>query len=88
MDLGIPLITQSDPGSENFGVANAHTSACHLLDPSLAEMLQHQWMQKHQNIKPKAHWSIMRSDWAPGFEDLLKTGVQNGWYNVGNPLEA
>src|ERR1700678_3464732 len=24
--VGVPIITQSDPGTENFGVANAHTS--------------------------------------------------------------
>jgi hypothetical protein len=23
--IGIPIITQSDPGTENYGVANAHT---------------------------------------------------------------
>ena len=86
--VGIPLVTQSDPGSENFGVANALTSARHHLDPSLADTLQHQWMRKHQNIKPESHWSILRADWAPGFENLLDIGVQNGWYDIGNPLEA
>ncbi|ETW77066.1 hypothetical protein HETIRDRAFT_326449 [Heterobasidion irregulare TC 32-1] len=42
-EKGIPLIMQSDPGSENFGVANAHTL----------------WMRKYQNIKPESHWSIL-----------------------------
>ena len=83
---GIPLVTQSDPGSENFGVANAHTNARHRLDSSLADTLQHRWMRKHQNIKPEIHWSILRRTWTPGFENTLDDGVENGWYDIGNPL--
>ncbi|OJA09851.1 hypothetical protein AZE42_12783 [Rhizopogon vesiculosus] len=42
--LAIPLITQSDPGSENFAVANAQTMIHHRLDPALDGTLQHHWM--------------------------------------------
>ncbi|KAH9856452.1 hypothetical protein C2E23DRAFT_811473 [Lenzites betulinus] len=83
----IPLITQSDPGSENFGIANAHTFMRHRLDPSLAHTLQHRWMRKHMNIKPEIMWSILNRDWKPGFEATLQLGLDNGWYNPDNPLE-
>lgn len=39
--IGIPIITQSDPETENHGVANAHTVMCHCLDPSLTGTLQY-----------------------------------------------
>ncbi|KAG8941619.1 hypothetical protein FRC04_004139 [Tulasnella sp. 424] len=32
---GMPLITQSDEGTENYGIANAQTTMRHMLDPSL-----------------------------------------------------
>ncbi|KZT49991.1 hypothetical protein CALCODRAFT_445088, partial [Calocera cornea HHB12733] len=41
---GIPLLTQSDPGTENNGMANCQTMLRHQLDPSLWDALQHQWM--------------------------------------------
>lgn len=85
---GVPLITQSDPGLENFGVANAQTSIRHTLDPSLrGGMTQHRWMRKHQNILSEIKWSIFRQDWSPGFEDILDDGVNQGWYDVNNVLE-
>ncbi|KAH7904042.1 hypothetical protein BJ138DRAFT_1186917 [Hygrophoropsis aurantiaca] len=83
----VPLITQSDPGSENFSVANAHTTIRHRLDPSLADTLQHRWMRKHQNIKPEIHWSVFRRDFTPGFENILDEGVNDGLYDVNNTLE-
>ncbi|KAG6913691.1 hypothetical protein DXG01_004882 [Tephrocybe rancida] len=52
----IPVITQSDPSTENFGVANMHTSIRHHMDPSLRDTLQHAFKQNHQNIKSKANW--------------------------------
>ncbi|KAA1467108.1 hypothetical protein DENSPDRAFT_769383 [Dentipellis sp. KUC8613] len=85
---GIPLVTQSDPGSENFGVANAQTYIRHRLDASLSDTLQHRWMRKHQNIKPEAHWSVMRRDFSPGFENLLDQGIQNGWYNPNDAMDS
>ncbi|KAI0366367.1 hypothetical protein BV20DRAFT_1124273 [Pilatotrama ljubarskyi] len=84
----IPLITQSDPGTENFGVANAHTYIRHALDPSLADTLQHRWMRSHMNIKPEILWSILNRDWKPGFEATLQYGVDQGWYDPNNDLET
>ncbi|KAJ6619203.1 hypothetical protein B0H10DRAFT_2163996 [Mycena sp. CBHHK59/15] len=42
---GIPLITQSDHGSENYGIANCHTVTRQRLDPLLIGTLQHRWIQ-------------------------------------------
>ncbi|RDX47577.1 hypothetical protein OH76DRAFT_1354108 [Lentinus brumalis] len=84
----IPLVTQSDPGSENFGVANAHTTLRHLLDPSLSGTLQHRWMRKHMNIKPEILWSVLNQDWKPGFESILQFGVDQGWYDPADPVEG
>ncbi|OSC97966.1 hypothetical protein PYCCODRAFT_1418679 [Trametes coccinea BRFM310] len=84
----IPLVTQSDPGTENFGIANAHTYMRHALDPSLCDTLQHRWMRKHMNIKPEILWSVLGRDWKPGFEATLQYGVDHGWYDPANELES
>jgi hypothetical protein len=76
--LAVPFIIQSDPGSENFVVANVQTMICHRLDPELNGTLQHCWMQKHQNIKPEIMWSVFRRDFTPGFENMLDEGVVKG----------
>ncbi|KAF8510512.1 hypothetical protein BU17DRAFT_77669 [Hysterangium stoloniferum] len=44
LDTWVPIITQSDQGTENYGVANAHTSIWHHLDPNLSgfeDILEH-----------------------------------------------
>ena len=84
---GIPIITQSDPGTENYGVANAHTVIRHRLDPSLANTLQHRFAPGHNNILSEIKWSVFRRDFSPGFEDMLEQGVQSGWYDVNDALE-
>jgi hypothetical protein len=84
---GIPIITQSDPGTENNGVANAHTVMRHRLDPSLANTLQHRFARGHNNILSEIKWSVFRRDFSPGFEDMLEQGVQSGWYDVNDALE-
>jgi len=84
---GVPIITQSDPGTENYGVANAQTAICHRLDPNLADTLQHRFSSGHNNILSEIKWSVFRRDFAPGFEDILELGVNNGWYDVNNTLE-
>ncbi|KAG1883822.1 hypothetical protein F4604DRAFT_1515040, partial [Suillus subluteus] len=87
-DLGaVPLITQSDPGSENFSIANAQTMMRHRLDPNLNGTLQHRWMWKHQNIKPEILWSVLRKDFTPGFENILEEGVVKGLYDIHNTLQ-
>ena len=88
--IGVPLVRQSDPGTENNAVANCHTSIRHLLDLSLEGTLQHRWMNKHgKNIKPEAQWSDFRRHWAPGFETILLQGVLNGLYDAdeADPVE-
>lgn len=69
---GVPIITQSDPGSENYGVANAHTVIQHRLDPSLENTLQHGVATGHNNIISEIKWSVFCWDFSPGFEDLLE----------------
>ena len=32
-------------------------------------------------------WSIFRRDFSPGFEDILESGVHNGWYDIGDIIE-
>ncbi|THG99260.1 hypothetical protein EW026_g3060 [Hermanssonia centrifuga] len=39
----MPLLTQSDPGTENNGIANAQTLLRHRHDPSLSDSLQHKF---------------------------------------------
>ena len=83
----IPIITPSNPGTENYGVADAHTVMCHHLDPSLASTLQHHFTSGYNNILLEIKWSIFCCDFSLGFEDMLEQGVQNGWYNVNDALQ-
>ncbi|KAG1884005.1 hypothetical protein F4604DRAFT_1878823 [Suillus subluteus] len=83
----MPLVTQSDPGTENNGIANGHTMLRHLQDPVLARMLQHKFKGKHHNIKPEIFWSQLCRRWAPGFEDILDFGLNNGIYDPDDALE-
>jgi hypothetical protein len=73
----MPMVTQSDPGSENFGIANAHTMLRQWHDPALQGTLQHSWMQ-NKNVMPEIMWSQMRHRFTPGFETLLDHGVTSG----------
>ena len=85
--LGIPLVTQSDPGTENNGMANCHTVICHRLDPSLQGTIQHQWKFDKMNVKPEIWWSYLRTNFSPGFEDILDQGLNFGLYDPNDPLE-
>ncbi|KAG2738001.1 hypothetical protein P692DRAFT_201874334 [Suillus brevipes Sb2] len=71
----IPMITQSDPGSENYGIANAHTMLRQMYDLSLHGTLQHRWMRTKKNVMPEIAWSQLRRRFTPGFESLLDEGV-------------
>lgn len=84
---GIPLITQSDRGTENNVIANCHTLIRHQLDPSLIGTLQHRWCVEKANIKPESTWSQLRRQFTPGFENQLDFGYNNGLYNPDDPLE-
>lgn len=84
---GIPLITQSDLGSENNGIANCHTHTHYWLDPSLCDTLQHCWKRNKNNVKPEAGWSQLRRQFTPGFEDILDKGINDGLYDPADRLE-
>ncbi|EGO21333.1 hypothetical protein SERLADRAFT_410757 [Serpula lacrymans var. lacrymans S7.9] len=84
---GMPLVTQSDPGSENNGIANGHTLLRHLQDPSLEHTLQHKFKGLHRNIKPEIFWNQLRRQWSPGFEHPLNYGLNEGLYNPDDPLQ-
>lgn len=74
------MLSQSDPGGENYGIAYAHTALRHTLDPSLVGTIQHRWMREGMNVKPEIKWSVFRRQFAPGFEALLDDGLTLGWY--------
>lgn len=84
----MPLVSQSDPGTENFGLANGHTLLRHLQDPDLEGTLQHRWMREKKNVMPEIGWSQLRHRFTPGFEDILDVGVNNGWYDPNELVEA
>ena len=83
----MPLVTQSDHGSENYGPANCQTATRHRLDPSLIKTHQHRWKNHTQNVKPEAVWSQMRRNFFPRIETALEAGVIQDLYHINNPLE-
>ncbi|PPQ85599.1 hypothetical protein CVT25_012505 [Psilocybe cyanescens] len=84
----MPLVSQSDPGSENYGIANAQTVLRHWHDSSLVGTIQHRWMRHKKNVMPEIAWSQLRHQFMPGFEDILQCGVTNDWYDIRNPLDV
>ena len=83
----MPLLTQSDPGTENYGVANAQTLLRHRHDESLANTLQHKFRGNKGNIKPEIEWSRLRRSWTSGFELKIQRGIDDGLYDPEEPLE-
>ena len=83
----IPMVTQSDPGTENFGIANAQTLLWQMHDLMLEGFVQHRWMHTKKNIKPEITWSQLRRRFCPGFEAFLETGLDEGWYDPDNTLQ-
>ncbi|KAG1822254.1 hypothetical protein EV424DRAFT_1346626 [Suillus variegatus] len=75
----MPMVTQSDPGSENYRIANAHTMLRQWHDEALHGTLQHRWMRSKKNVMPEIAWSQLRRRFTPGFENLLDYGVNSGW---------
>ncbi|KAF6745674.1 hypothetical protein DFP72DRAFT_1091181 [Ephemerocybe angulata] len=73
----VPLLTQSDPGTENTRVANAQSYMRQLLDP-LLDGIQHVWKRNKMNIKAEIEWSLFRRKWSPGFENLFDEGIMEG----------
>ena len=63
------MITQSDPGHENYGVTNAQTVIHHHLDPTLAGTMQHQFAQGHNYfIQNKAKTYLKKASRKDGIE--------------------
>lgn len=81
------MVTQSDPGTENFGIANAQTMLRQMYDPALRGYVQHRWMRLKKNIMPEIAWSQLHRRFTPGFEAVLETGIQSGWYDPDNTLQ-
>ena len=81
-------MTQSDPGSENYGIAKAHMVLRHWHDPNLSGTIQHRWMRQKKNVMPEIAWSQLRRRFTPGFENILQEGVNEGWYDMNRPLDA
>jgi hypothetical protein len=82
------MVTQSDPGSENYGITNVHTMLRQLYDPSLQGTLQHRWMRTKKNVMPEIAWSQLRHRFAPGYETLFDEGIESGWYDSDNVLQV
>ncbi|KZV92964.1 hypothetical protein EXIGLDRAFT_613613, partial [Exidia glandulosa HHB12029] len=80
------LVTQSDPGGENYGIARPHTAIRQHLDPSLVGTIQHRWMREKMNIVSEIKWGVFRRQFSPGFEGVLEEGVTMGWYMPGDNL--
>ncbi|KAI6095605.1 hypothetical protein EDD16DRAFT_1492238 [Pisolithus croceorrhizus] len=83
----IPMITQSDPGTESFRIANAQTLLWQMHDPMLEGYVQHWWMHTKKNIMPEIAWLQLCHRFSPGFESLLNTGVDAGWCDPDNMLQ-
>ncbi|KAG2136091.1 uncharacterized protein EDB93DRAFT_1091852, partial [Suillus bovinus] len=84
----ILMVTQSDPGSENYGIANAHTMLCQMYDPGLQGTLQHRWMRSKKNVMPEIAWSQVCHHFTPSYKILLDKGVESGWYDSDNVLQV
>jgi len=65
--LDMPMVTQSDPGTENYSIANAHTMLRQWHDPALQGTLQHCWMRSKKNVMPEITWSQLHRRFTPGF---------------------
>jgi len=83
--LDICLVTQSDPGPENFCLAKGHSFIRQSLDPQLQGTLQHRYMKEKNNIPPEIAWSNLRRNFIPGIEDILSNPDMN--YDCNNALQ-
>lgn len=77
LDVAMPLITQSDPRTENVGLTNTHTVLHQLHDPCLQGTLQHHTMWDKKNVMPEIVWSQLQWQWSSGFETKIEEGFIN-----------
>ncbi|KAJ7199908.1 hypothetical protein GGX14DRAFT_572338 [Mycena pura] len=85
----IPLLSFSDTGKENNGIANCHSSIRQQLDPTLRGTLQHKWFYEKMNIKSEIGWAQVRQGFSPGFEDIILQGQVLGLidFDQATPIE-
>jgi len=76
------------PGTENYGIANAHIMLWQWHDPALQGILQHHWMRMKKNIMPEITWLQLHRCFTPSFESILDRGVNEGWYDSSNMLQV
>ncbi|KAJ7204964.1 hypothetical protein GGX14DRAFT_569109 [Mycena pura] len=86
---GIPLLSFSDTGKGNNGIANCHSSIRQQLDPTLRGTLQHKWFYEKMNIKSEIGWAQVRQGFSPGFEDIILQGQVLGLidFDQATPIE-
>ncbi|KAG1824777.1 uncharacterized protein BJ212DRAFT_1444466 [Suillus subaureus] len=75
--LDILMITQSDPGSENYGIANAHTMLHQMYDVSLQDTLQYWWIHTKKNVTPKITWSQLHYRYQDHINNTVKRHDHN-----------
>ena len=77
------LVTQSDPGPENFCIAKGHSFIWQSLVPLLEGTLQHWYMKDKNNLPPEILWSNLQQNFSPGLEDLLSNpDINYDWHNA------
>lgn len=84
---GMPMLTQSDPGTENFGIANVQSTLCQMLDSSLSGTMQHIRLRKHGNIKPEVFWAGYQKQLATGLEPFISIRLEEGFFNPDTHIE-
>ncbi|KZP23893.1 hypothetical protein FIBSPDRAFT_684836, partial [Athelia psychrophila] len=84
----MPLVTQSDPGSEYYRVANGQSLLRQWHDPILKGTSQDRWMRDKKNIPPEINWSQLRQRFTPGYKNVIKLGILEGWYDPADTLDC
>ncbi|KAI6009437.1 hypothetical protein F5J12DRAFT_905030 [Pisolithus orientalis] len=71
--------SHNDPGTENFGIANAQSMLQQWHDAKLISTLQHRWMLHKKNITPEIMWLQLQHQFTPRFEVILEQGLIFHW---------
>jgi hypothetical protein len=82
----MPLVTQSDPGTENFGIANGHTMLHQWYDPSLQGV--HNTASLDANQEQCHARDRVVATVTSCFESLLDHRVEQDWYDSDNTLQV
>ncbi|KAK0186780.1 hypothetical protein F5146DRAFT_1004848 [Armillaria mellea] len=68
--------------------SHAQTFLRQWADPELCNTVQHCWKAEKMNIPSKIVWSVFCTTFSFGYKGLLQHGVDQGWYDPKEPLEA